>query len=216
MIDEYGIFDDCYIMQPDDIENFARTLADGFSHYPLFEYVCGGKNDHRKMELVWMLSIALSADSVIAIADSKEANSVLLYVRPGATQPGLFSYLRAGGIKLLLKLGLRSAIRLLHFESYAQTIASKYQTSADGYILAFATRLDKQGQHYGKQLLAALLRYLDAFGQGCYIETLKPENVGFYEHFGFELREQTIAPCSNLPMFSMLRQSQSRACRLGL
>lgn len=211
MIDEYDIFNDCYIMQPDDIGKFAHALAEGFSRYPLFEYVCGWNYDSHKMELVWMLSIALYTGGVVAIADSKEANSVLLYVRPGATQPDIFSYLRAGGIKLLFKLGLKSAIRLLRFESYAQTISSKYKTSADGYILAFATRLDKQGQHYGKRLLETLLRYLDASGQGCYLETLKPENVSFYERFGFELREQAMVPYSNLPLFAMSRQPQRKA-----
>ena len=75
----------------------------------------------------------------------------------------------------------------------------------DGYLFAIATRLDKQGQNYGKPLINALLRYLDATGQGCYLETLKPENVGLYEHFSFRLMEQTaIRPC-NLTMFAMYR-----------
>lgn len=207
-IDEYSNLDDCYIMQPDDIGNFARTLADGFSHYPLCEYVCGGDYDRRKMELFWTLSLTLSEHNAICIADSKQVNSVLIYLRPGTLQPGLFAYLRAGGLKLLFKLGVKSVLRLLRFESYAQSIASKYQTSDDGYILAFSTRLDKQGQHYGKALLEALLRHLDASGQGCYLETLKPENVGFYERFGFELKEQTVTPDGDMPMFAMLRLSQ--------
>lgn len=192
-------------MQPDDIGNFARVLADGFSHYPLFEYVCGRNYDYRKIELLWELLITLSTGNIISIADSKDANSVLIYILPNTPQPKFFSYLRAGGIKVLFKLGLGPVIRLLRFESYAQTIASKYKTSNDGYILAFATRLDKQGQHYGKRLMNALSRYLDASGQGCYIETLKKDNVAFYECFDFELREQTIMPKSKLQVFAMLR-----------
>lgn len=55
--------------------------------------------------------------------------------------------------------------------------------------MAFATRLDKQGQHYGKPLMEALLSYLDATGEGCYLETLKAENVALYKRFSFELKE---------------------------
>ena len=67
-------FENCYIMQSDDIKKFADTLADGFSRYNLFEYVCNGLYDHRKMSLFWALSIALNADNAICIADSKEIN----------------------------------------------------------------------------------------------------------------------------------------------
>ena len=74
----------CYIMQPEDIERFADTLADGFGQYSLFKYICGGKNVRDKMRLFWTVSLALAPDNAICMADSKEANSVLVYVRQTA------------------------------------------------------------------------------------------------------------------------------------
>lgn len=73
---------DCYIMQHEDIERFADTLADGFSRYNLFEHICNDKYDHDKMKLFWAVSVALIYDNAICIADSKDVNSVLIYVRP--------------------------------------------------------------------------------------------------------------------------------------
>ncbi len=71
--------------------------------------------------------------------------------------------------------------------------------------MVFATRLDKQGQHYGKPLMEALLSYLDATGEGCYLETLKAENVALYKRFSFELKEQAPTQLGNLTLYAMHR-----------
>lgn len=193
---------DCYVMQRDDVERFADTLADGFSQYRLFRYVCNDRYNHSKMSRFWAVSIALYSENAVCIADSKEANSVLIYIPPKCKEPDTVSYLSAG----ILKMGLRRLFRMLYFKAKVQKVAERYKTADDGYLLAFATRLDKQGQHYGKPLMAAFLRYLDAVGEGCYLETFKPENVGFYEHFEFQLKGQVPVEAGNLTLYAMHRQ----------
>ena len=199
-------FEGCYIMQREDIECFADTLSDGFSQYRLFGYACNDRYDHAKMKLFWKVSVSLIAENAICIADSKQANSVLIYVRPKSKEPSIWAYLKGGGLKMLGKLGARSAIKLLRFDMQAQSIARRHRGEGDGYLMAFATRLDKQGQGYGKPLVNALLKYLDTTGEGCYLETLKAENVDLYKHFSFQLKEQ----CSfdNLPIFAMHRPAR--------
>lgn len=192
-------------MQHDDIERFADTLADGFSQYNLFKYLCNGTYDLEKMRLFWRVSLAVLPPNAICIADSKEANSVLIYTRPQSEEAKLLPYLKAGGLKMVFKWGIRGIIRLLRFDAEAQRVAKQYKTANDGYLLAFATRLDKQGQHYGKPLIQALLKHLDASGKGCYLETLKAENVALYQHFSFQLKEKTSILSGNLNMFAMLR-----------
>ena len=203
--EQIPLLKDVYLMQPDDVGIFAETLADGFSQYALFQHICDGKYDRDKMCLFWTLTLALLPDNAICMADSKEANSVLIYIRPQSKEASLFSYIKEGGLKMLLKFGIKGIVRLMRFEATTKRIAKQYQTSNDGYLMAFATRLDKQGQHYGKPLMEALLSHLDATGEGCYLETLKAENVGLYEHFSFELKEHINMHWGNLPLYAMHR-----------
>ena len=105
---------------------------------------------------------------------------------------------------MLFKFGIKRIIRLIRFETEIQQVVKRNRTTNDGYLMAFATRLDKQGQHYGKPLIKALLNYLDASGESCYLETLKAENVALYQHFSFQLMEQT-ATLGNLTIFAMRR-----------
>ena len=204
-VNHASLFKDCYVMQRGDIQRFADTLADGFSQYELFKYACCGKYDHRKMSHFWAFNIVLNSPDAICIADSKEVNSVLIYIPPRSKEPGLLSSLKAGVVKMAFKAGLRHSIRLSRFDAEAQKVAKRYRTVDDGYLFAFATRLDKQGQNYGKPLMKALLRYLDATGQGCYLETVKPENVRLYEQFSFRLKEEFEIKQGNLTLYAMHR-----------
>ena len=198
-------FKDCYLMQPDDLQRFAATLADGFRGYSMFEHVCYGTYDHDLMRLFWEVSLALLPDNAICIADSKEANSVLAYIPPHSKDPSLLDYVKAGGMKMFLKFGLRRIIRLTRFNIEIEQAAKRYRAADDGYLMAFATRLDKQGQHYGKPLITALLNHLDASGESCYLETLEARNVALYQHFAFQLTGQTESQMGGLKLFAMRR-----------
>ena len=200
-VNHTSFFKECYVMQRGDVERFA----DGFSQYELFKYACRGKYDRRRMSHFWAFNIVLNLPDAICIADSKEVNSVLIYIPPRSKEPGLLSYLTAGVVKMAFKAGLRHSIRLSRFDAKAQKVTQRYKAADDGYLFAFATRLDKQGQNFGKPLMNALLRYLDATGQGCYLETLNPGNVGLYEHFSFSLKEQTEIKSGGLTLFAMHR-----------
>ena len=194
---------ECYIMQHEDIERFATTLADGFSQYNMFKYICCGTYNHDLMRLFWEVSLALLPDNAICIADSKDANSVLVYIPPKSKEPGLLDYMKAGGAKMLYKFGIRRMIRLIRFNVEIEQVTKRYRTANDGYLMAFATRLDKQGKHYGKPLITALLNHLDASGESCYLETLKPENVALYQRFSFQLEGQKDSRMGNLTLFAM-------------
>ena len=192
-------------MQPDDIWRFAMTLADGFSQYDLFKCICGKEYNHEKMQLFWAVSLAILPENAICVADCKQVNSVLIYLRPQSKETNPISYIKAGGLKMLVKLGVGSIIRLLRFDAVAQRVAKRYKTANDGYLMAFATRIDKQGQGYGKPLIEALLSYLCVSGEGCYLETLKATNVDLYEHFSFQLKETTALRFGNLKLYALHR-----------
>lgn len=204
-IHSIAMFKECYIMQDEDLQRFATTLADGFSQYGMFKHVCYGIYNHDLMSLFWEVSLALLPNNAICIADSKEANSVLAYIPPKSKEPSLLDYMKAGGMKMLFKFGIRRIIRLTRFNIEIEQVAKRYRTANDGYLMAFATRLDKQGQHYGKPLITALLNHLDASGESCYLETLEPKNVALYQHFSFQLTGQKESQMGNLSLFAMRR-----------
>ena len=192
-------------MQREDLQRFAATLADGFSGYNMFKHVCYGAYNHNLMRLFWEVSLAILPANAICIADSKDANSVLVYIPPRSKDPSLLDYIKAGGMKMFFKFGIRRIIRLTRFNIEIEQVAKRYRAANDGYLMAFATRLDKQGQHYGKPLITALMNYLDSSGESCYLETVEAKNVALYQHFSFQSVGQVNSQMGNLTLFAMRR-----------
>ena len=198
-------FRECYVMQHEDLQRFAATLADGFSQYNMFNHVCYGEYNHDLMRLFWEVSLAILPDNAICIADSKDANSVLVYIPPKSKDCSLLDYIKAGGMKMFFKFGIRKIIRLTRFNIKIGQVAKRYRAANDGYLMAFATRLDKQGQHYGKPLITALLNHLDASGESCYLETMEAKNVALYQHFSFRLAGEVDSQIGSIALYVMRR-----------
>ena len=98
-------------MQPNDLQRFVDMLADDFRECSMFKHICYGTYNHDIMPLFWEVSLALLPDNAICIADSKNANSVLAYIPPKSKDSGLLDYIKAGGMKMFFKFGIRRIIR---------------------------------------------------------------------------------------------------------
>ncbi|MCX5205326.1 GNAT family N-acetyltransferase [Streptomyces sp. NBC_00237] len=65
---------------------------------------------------------------------------------------------------------------------------------------------DARGQGHGAALLRSGLAQADAAGQPVYLESSKPSNVPFYEHFGFTVREEFPLPGGGPTLWGMWRE----------
>jgi len=71
-----------------------------------------------------------------------------------------------------------------------------------------------QGQGIGSRMMEVLCSRLDASGESAYLETDKPENVAFYERFGFVVRDK--APVLGAATVFMYRTSTARTNEAGV
>ncbi|MFP3986107.1 GNAT family N-acetyltransferase [Streptomyces sp. E11-3] len=68
-----------------------------------------------------------------------------------------------------------------------------------------------QGQGHGAALLRSGLAKADAAGLPAYLESSKPSNLPFYEHFGFTVREELRLPGDGPLLWAMRREPRRPA-----
>ncbi|MEU3775318.1 GNAT family N-acetyltransferase [Streptomyces sp. NPDC032472] len=68
-----------------------------------------------------------------------------------------------------------------------------------------------QGQGHGAALLRSGLAKADAAGLPAYLESSKPENLPFYEHFGFAVRKEVQLPGGGPVLWGMWREPRRPA-----
>ena len=103
-------------------------------------------------------------------------------VPPGRCQPGLGQQLRL--IPTVLALGPRSAGRTM---KWLGTWSKHDPEKRHWHLGPVAVDVHLQGRGIGSKLMRAFCARMDAAGEDAYLETDKPENVRFYERFGFEV-----------------------------
>lgn len=74
------------------------------------------------------------------------------------------------------------------------------------YLAVIGADPAAQGQGQGAALLRSGLAKADAVGQPAYLESSKPSNLSFYEHFGFRVRAEVRLPGEGSVLWAMWRE----------
>lgn len=197
-------------LSKDDIDLFANNLAVSFQGYPLFEYFTNDNYNISKMKTFWKVSLKTMSKNTFFISDSEKANSLAIFSPYEKAKLSVFKYIKAGGLKMIAKLGIKTTKKMATFENFAINIKNKYAKPGCWYLYVFVTMPEFRGTGLGSKIMKPMLEYLDEHNQDCYLETLTPVNVQIYKKFGFKLKEEVKVPNTNLTLFAMLRKAQTQ------
>ncbi len=76
------------------------------------------------------------------------------------------------------------------------------------HLILVGVRLSSQGKGYASTLIRPILDIADQEEAGAYVETTNPDNVAFYEHFGFEMKGEFSIPNSSLTGYGLFREAK--------
>lgn len=193
-----------------DIETFANTLAISFQGYPLFEYFCDYKYSIPKMKKFWTVSLKTMADNTFFVSNNENAQSLAIFSPYEKAKISLWKYIKAGGLSMIPKIGIKCTKKMANFEKFAMDIKNKHAKTGCWYLYVFVTMPQFRGQGLGSQIMRPMIEHLDEKKQDCYLETLSTINVEIYKNYGFELKETVKVPGTNLTLYAMLRKAQTK------
>ncbi|MFK0114701.1 GNAT family N-acetyltransferase [Streptomyces sp. NPDC090994] len=96
--------------------------------------------------------------------------------------------------------------RAPYFRDTIETAARHTPREPHWYLAVIGADPAAQGQGHGAALLRSGLAEADAAGLPAYLESSKPSNLPFYEHFGFTVREELWLPGDGPVLWGMWRE----------
>lgn len=177
----------------------ARTLAEAFMGDPLFAYLL----EDRAARLSW-LRIFMEA-SLRAVQPAGHCETI---VAEDGIVPGVIATTGPGNHRLPLGRRLRMLFRLLPSLllgrpglgrvrwglSVLDEMERRHFDEPHWYVFQLGVGDAYRGKGYGRLLLERVLEQADGDAVAVYLETSNELNIGFYQRFGFEVRDEIAEP----------------------
>ncbi|MFI5177685.1 MAG: GNAT family N-acetyltransferase [Vicinamibacterales bacterium] len=175
------------VLTTSDLAAAAGVLGRGMRDNPLHVRVFGADPARREARLTALFAALLRRQHlahgmILGASLDGRLVGVCGMIQPGRCQPTLLQKLSllptlAGGR------GLGLTIRVVNWTSQW---AQRDPRDPHWHLGPVAVERDLQGRGVGSALLADFCGRMDAMSSDAYLETDKPENVTFYERFGFQ------------------------------
>jgi ribosomal protein S18 acetylase RimI-like enzyme len=168
----------------------AATLALAFQHDPLLAII---QPDAARRQATgrWFMGSAVGYGLTHGeVWGNDDTSAVAVWFPPGKTSLSIVGMLRAGLIRLPLKVGVRHSVRVLSAISATEPFHKQVE-GPHWYLLALGTRPERQGQGLGSALVAIGTDQADQARIPVYLETATDADIAFYTKRGFEVIGQT-------------------------
>ena len=195
-----------YIAKKEDLDTLAEVSANAYQDYPLHNWLTKGKYDKKAAKLLMQITLKTMTEDAIIYADSEEMNGFAAWLPFGFTGNQTWPLLKNGGLKLFFHAGFGLIGRLLTYEKYAMNLKKEFTDNYDWYLFNLSVKKEAQGKGIASKLMRPMLEFCDNEKMVAYLETNKENNVGLYNHYGFELKKEELIPKTNVMHYAMVRQ----------
>jgi ribosomal protein S18 acetylase RimI-like enzyme len=187
-----------------DIRELSRTLSRAFSDDPVMAWVLPDDGS-RSRHLVRMFSTMarrhhMAGGGVEVACDGPDIGAAALWDPPNRWR-------HSGREQLVMTpnfirvFGLRST----KAREVQEVMKRAHPEEPHWYLAAIGSDPSVRGQGFGQALMRSRLDRCDAEYCPAYLESSKPENVPYYERFGFTVTREFALPGGGPPLWAMWR-----------
>ena len=196
----------------DQIPSAASVLANAFSDAPRFRFLL--PNDVRgpaKLRWYWGATIRASiiTGAVVHVArreSSGDVGAVAIWEPPEQGERGALTLVRSGLWAAPIRLGLPAYLRR---RALGPMLSALDPPNPCWYLDTIGVEPSEQRTGLGTALLDLMLKRIDEDALPSFLDTSAPDNLGYYERFGFQVTAESTLP-NGIPLWGMTRQPRPK------
>ena len=136
---------------------------------------------------------------------SPAVEGVAVWLPSAKSEVTFWRAFRSGGMVLQKRLGKQIMDRLMSFSTEIDMLHKKHAPYPHYYLFFIGVDPAYQKKRVASRLITPMLGWLDMQKLPCYLNTQNENNIGLYEHYGFQVIEQVVLPDSGIVHTAMLR-----------
>ncbi len=189
----------------------AAAMASAFAEAPRFRFlVPSAAQRPAKLRWYWEASIRANVMSgrVVHVVRGESSGGVLgvaIWDPPGQPGHSVPTLVRSGLWAVPLRLGIPAYRRR---RSLGRLLSGLGAPQPCWYLDAIGVEPSEQGKGLGTALLDFMLERIDEDALPSFLDTSVPDNLGYYERFGFRVTAESALP-NGIPLWGMTRQPRT-------
>lgn len=195
-----------YYLQRDDIKEALKVIGDAFLNDPKICFYLPDPNT--RMEISYYLWEFLLKDGIKhgdVIAPSKNLEGISIWLPPGNEYISFWRAIRNGVLKIVRKFGSVKIKLMNRTTKITESLHKKHIKKPHWHFSLLAVDPKLQGKGYASRMIKPMIKDIESKGYQIYLDTNNPNNVFFYQHFGFKVKEKLIIPDTSITHWCMLR-----------
>lgn len=172
-----------------DTPRAAEVLADAFMDDPFAAWLFPGEDRRARLVTTWASQLRVISVPRGHAFTTPGVEGVAMWAPPGVTSPGVIQQLRMA-IPFVRILGRRIG----QANAGYQVIRRARPDEPHWYLSTLGVDPAHQRTGVGRALVTPMLDRADADGLIVHLETFKPDNVAYYERFGFTVTAEDDVP----------------------
>jgi ribosomal protein S18 acetylase RimI-like enzyme len=203
------IDDELRLLAPAECPDAAETLARAFQRDPLWQLVYSNERQRQQALAVFFRAVVnLAIRQQRAYGLGSPLAGVAVWEIPGHT-PALSPLDFAPFLRLAFSPFILAGWRVRGVFTRFEQMRKTYAPGPHLYLQTIGIRPEAQGQGWASRLIRPFLAEAVGRGLPCYTETVTPENVTLYQHYGFQVAEQCHLPDLRLTLWGFYREAKS-------
>ena len=204
------------LIRADQVSSAAGVLANAFAEAPRFNFMLQG-DARRQAKLTWYWGAVIRACiqsgwtvQVVGGDARSTVRAVAIWEPPQQVSHSIHTLVRSGLIATPLRLGLSAYRRR---RALGRLLAELEPPHPCWYLDTIGVEPEEQRTGLGTTLLSTMLLKIDEQALPSFLDTSAPNNLGYYERFGFRVTAESSLP-NGLPLWGMTRPAHSSQRRL--
>ena len=199
-------------IRPEQVSPAARVMANAFADAPRYTYLLpDATKRHARLPWYWAATIraAILTCGVVNVAQDSPGSAVLgvaIWSPPERRRNNVSTKLRSGLWAMPFRLGVPAWRRR---RALGPLLAALAPSPPCWRLDSIGVDPSTQRSGAGTALINHMLPRIDADALPAFLDTSQPENIGYYERFGFRVSAELALP-NGTPLWGMTRQPGAR------
>ena len=195
-------------IRPDQIPHAARVMAYAFANAPRYTFLLpDDTRRHAKLPWYWEATIRASIHSngVVHVAHDAPGSAVLavaIWGTPEQRKHSVLTLLRSGLWAMPVRLGVPAWRRRRALGPLIDSLGPPHPC---WHLNSIGVDPSTQRSGLGSALINHMLPRIDDDALPAFLDTSQPDNLGYYERFGFRVTAESALP-NGTPLWGMTRQ----------